>query len=67
MKRRFILPSAFAALAVFAALPGCGGSGGEATYDSSQAAPMTAEEEAEAENYMEEYNKQNQRMRQEGN
>jgi glycerate kinase len=52
-------------LAFVAAVPGCGGGGGEATFAPSEA--QTQAEIEEADNYMQDYQKQQEQMRQQQN
>lgn len=63
MIRRIVrFPLALVLLAGFLSLPGCGGGGGEATLEETDA--MSAEQEAEAEEYMDSYLQEQQRMQQ---
>lgn len=65
MTRKLSFPALALALVCSFGMVGCGGSGGEATFDPSEVEAQTAEEQAEAEAYAEEMAGYQDRMKEE--
>ena len=65
MTRKFSFPALALALVCSFGIVGCGGSGGEATFDPSEVEAQSADEVAEAEAYKEEMEGYAERMKEE--